>query len=122
MSMSQFESGKDDARRQRGRDRMKEIAREDEAERQRVESQLVADFGRVPSAIEACVIEQIAARMVRARRLRQQGRDDTEQSRLIAQLLRSIGLKPAAPAAKPDPRRDLDELFAEVTAESEAQP
>jgi hypothetical protein len=101
----------------RGWARQQELARESEVQRQRVESALVADFGRAPFAIEACVIEQISARMVRARRLRQQGRDDTEQSRLIAQLLRSIGLKPQHGTAPP---QESDEEYLERTAREAA--
>jgi hypothetical protein len=62
------------------------------------------------TAIERTVIEQISARVVKARRLRRQGRDDSEQARLIAQLVRSIGMKPA-PAAQTDPGQALREYL-----------
>jgi hypothetical protein len=76
---------------------MRELRAEAEAERQAEAAALIAALGHAPNAIERTVIEQISARTVRARQLRQRGRDDTEQSRLIAQLLRSIGLRPQAP-------------------------
>jgi hypothetical protein len=91
---------------------MRELARQDEEERQREAEALTHDLGHIPNAIERAVIEQISARVVKARRLRRQGRDDSEQSRLIAQLVRSIGMKPA-PAAQTDPSQALRDYLAE---------
>jgi hypothetical protein len=94
----------------RGWARQQEIAAQAEAERQQEAAALVAALGHEPNAIERTVIEQISARTVRARQLRRNGRDDTELSRLIAQLLRSIGMKPAPAASKPtDPRANAVE-------------
>jgi hypothetical protein len=94
------------------------MAAEDEAERQAEAAKLVAGLGHPPTAVEQLVIEQLSARVVAGRRLRRQGRDDSEQSRLVAQLLRSIGLKPAV-APPPDPMQQLNTIFDEIAAERE---
>jgi hypothetical protein len=86
-------------------------AAEDERARREIEAGLVAGLGHAPNAIEATVIEQIAARTVRGRHLRRLGRDDTEQSRLVAQLLRRIGM-PAAPQQPDDSSNSAAEWLA----------
>jgi hypothetical protein len=98
----------------RGAARKRQLAVEDEAERQALEAKLLADLGHPANAIERAVIEQIAARMVRARRLRANGRDDSEQSRLIAQLVRSIKL---APPATPEVQESLSDYLARTAKE-----
>jgi hypothetical protein len=102
----------------RGQARLRQLAAEAEAEREAEAARLTAGLGHPPTAIELIVIEQLAARTVAGRRLRRQGKDDTEQSRLIAQLLRSIGLKPAV-APEPDPMQALNTIFDEIAAERE---
>jgi hypothetical protein len=88
----------DQPRLSRGWRRMQEIAHESEAERRAIEAGLVADLGRPATAVDRIAIETLSAAMVRARRLRAKGKGDTEQTRLIAQLLRATGIK-SAPAA-----------------------
>jgi hypothetical protein len=82
---------------------MHEMRREDEAKRQRLVAGLLAELGRPAGAAET-----LAATVVRADRLRMAGRSDLEERRLIVQLQRALGLKPA-PAAphKPDSRQAL---------------
>jgi hypothetical protein len=77
----------DQPRLSRGWHRMQEIARESEAERRVIEAGLLVDLGRAATAVDRIAIETLSAAMVRARRLRATGKNDTEQMRLIAQLL-----------------------------------
>jgi|SRR6516165_9306807 len=95
----------DQPRLSRGWRRMQEIAHESEAERRLIEAGLLADLGRAPSAVDRIAIETLSAAMVRARRLRATGKNDTEQTRLIAQLLRSTGTKLAPAAGTVIPRQ-----------------
>ena len=88
----------DQPRLSRGWRRMQEIAHESEVERRVIEAGLLADLGRPATAVDRIEIEALSAAMVRARRLRATGKNDTEQTRLIAQLLMATGIKPA-PAA-----------------------
>jgi hypothetical protein len=88
----------DQPRLSRGWRRMQEIAHESEAERRVIEAGLLADLGRPPTAVDRIAIETLSAAMVRARRLRATGKNDAEQTRLIAQLFRATGIK-SAPAA-----------------------
>ncbi|MGJ5082728.1 hypothetical protein [Bradyrhizobium sp. HKCCYLS3013] len=92
---------------------MKEITLETEAARQHVEADLLASLGRAPTPLDRIAAEQISAAVVRGRRLRASGRDDTGQRQQIAQLMRASGFKPAPPAStankpKPTSIHDLD--------------
>jgi hypothetical protein len=86
-----------------GRARSRELAAEAAAERAPLEAELRESLGRIPNAVDKLAIETIAATAVRARRLRADGRNDAEERRLLTQLLRATGLRPApaAPAAPP---------------------
>jgi len=86
-----------------GRARMRQLAAEAAAERAPLEAELRESLGRIPNAVDKLAIETIAATAVRARRLRADGRNDAEERRLLTQLLRATGLRPApaAPAAPP---------------------
>ena len=88
----------DDDKRKRGAARMKQLAAEAEAERQALADEIIAGLGRPANALDRIAIESIASAAVRARQLRAAGRDDLEQQRLIAQLLRATGLRPDKPA------------------------
>jgi hypothetical protein len=90
----------DQPRLSRGWRRMQEIAHKSEAERRVIEAGLLADLGRPPTAVDRIAIETLSAAMVRARRLRATGKNDAEQTRLIAQLFRATGIKPS-PARLP---------------------
>ena len=52
-----------------------------------IEAELLIDLGRPANAVDRIAIETLSAAMVRARRLRAMVRNNTEQIRLIAQLL-----------------------------------
>jgi len=86
------------AGRQRGLARMKEIALEDADRRRRLVADLIADLGRIPTALDRMSIENLAAAHVRAERLRSSGRSDIEERRVVLQAQRALGMKPA-PAA-----------------------
>ena len=80
----------------RGWRRMQEIAHESETERRAIEAELLVDLGWPLTAVDRIVIETLSAALIRARRLRAMGKNDTEQMRLIAQLFRATGIKSAA--------------------------
>jgi hypothetical protein len=77
-----------------GRRRQLQIAREDEAKRQRLVAELLAELGRPAGAVDRVSAETLAATVVRADRLRMAGRSDIEERRLVVQLQRALGLKP----------------------------
>lgn len=78
----------------RGRARMRELAAENEIERKAVEVELLASLGRAVTPLDRIAAESISAAVVRGRRLREHGRDDTAQRQQVAQLMRASGLKP----------------------------
>jgi hypothetical protein len=98
-----MDEGPDDSKRppRNGRARSRQLAQEAAAERAPLEAELRESLGRIPNAVDKLAIETIAATAVRARRLRADGRNDAEERRLLTQLLRATGLRPApaAPAA-----------------------
>jgi hypothetical protein len=101
------------ARPARGWKRMRQIRAADEAERKALADQLAAGVGRPVTAIDQVAITAIAATTVRADRLRLIGKSDLEERRLLAQLLRTSGIRPAPPAApKADPMADLQSYLA----------
>jgi predicted kinase len=73
----------DDGRLARGRARIRELAVENETERQAEQAALLADLGREPSRTELLLIETTAAQVVEARKLRRLGRSSEMQDRLI---------------------------------------
>src|SRR5258705_3831789 len=89
--------------RARGLARMKEIASEDAVTRHRLVAELLEGLGRAPTAVDRVTVETLAATVVRADRLRSAGRSDLEERRLVVQLQRAIGLRPAPaePAKEP---------------------
>jgi hypothetical protein len=107
-----------DTIKKRGWARMHEIRAEDEAKRQQLVAELVAGLGRHASALDRITIETLATTCIRADRLRSSGRADFAERKLILQLQRGLGLKPAAPAA---PRAEtMDEYLARTAAEARA--
>ena len=98
--MSSLSTPKNDQPRlSRGWRRMQEIAHESETERRAIEAELLVDLGRPPTAVDRIVIETLSAALIRARRLRAMGKNDTEQMRPIAQLFRATTIK-SAPAIR----------------------
>ncbi|WP_407152251.1 hypothetical protein [Bradyrhizobium sp. ORS 86] len=100
------------AGRARGVRRMREIAAEDQAKREKLTAELLADLGRVPSALDRVNVASLAAAHVRAERLRTRGRSDLEERRQITQLMRATGLRPQpVTAPQVDPVKELDDYF-----------
>jgi len=95
----------------RGAARMKELAQESARERIALAADLLADLGRPPTAADRIAVETIAATAIRARQLRAFGRNDAEERRLLAQLIRASGLKPA-PIEPPKPPTLAEQLAA----------
>jgi hypothetical protein len=93
-----------------GSKRMRELASKAAVERDALVLEILSGLGRPPSALDKIAAESIAAASLRARDLRAMGRDDLEQQKMIAQLLRATGLKPdkKAPPAPPT----MEELLA----------
>jgi hypothetical protein len=104
------------AGRLRGIARMKQIAVEDAAKRQHLVTELLEGLGRTPTAMDRVTIETLAAAHVRADRLRMAGRSDLEERRLIIQLQRAAGFKPAPPAV-PKPISYSEKLAAQIAAQ-----
>ena len=88
-----------------GRARRRELAAQFEAERREVEAGLLRDLGRPATERDRLAVENLSATVVKARWLRRDGRDDSDERRLLVQQMRGLGLKPAPAetAAKPDP-------------------
>jgi hypothetical protein len=85
-------------KRTRGYARMKELAAENEAARQVEVAKLVAGLDHEPSPIELVLIGEIAALLVRGRKLREYGRDREAEAigRLIIRAIGRLGIKPGA--------------------------
>jgi hypothetical protein len=96
----------DDVAPKRGAARMRQLATEDRAKREELEAELITGLGRSPAAIDRLAITTLAATAVRAERLRQAGKNDAEERRLVAQLIRTTGLRPAPASAPVAPTSD----------------
>jgi hypothetical protein len=104
----------------RGRDRMRELAAEAEAERKGEESVLIEEvvdaFGRAPTRAEAVLLENAAALVVLGRKLRRMGKlaESENTARLLARILRQLGVVDADPnrpkRRKPAPASEADVL------------
>lgn len=84
-------------------------ARREEAERACEAAALAADLGHPPSAAERMLIDEAAALVVRARRLRRQGEPADDVARLLTRILSKLAIKPGKPAAG----SNLDRYLAE---------
>jgi hypothetical protein len=71
--------------RAQGRARMKQIAAENEIEIARIRSELIAGLVRAVPA-DQLLAEQIAVSLVRSRRLRSNGKDDSAERQLLLKL------------------------------------
>jgi hypothetical protein len=89
--------------RARGRARMQEIAAENKAIISGNVESTLALLGRPATALERMQAEALCSLLLRASRLRDQGRDDLEPLREAGALMREIhwlrGPQPAAPSA-----------------------
>jgi hypothetical protein len=93
-SMSRIVSG--DPRGVRGRARAREIVAENQVEIDKIVAHLVAGLGRQPTGAEQVQAEVIAATVIKSRRLRAKGQDDTGQRRILLKLMTGpFGLAPA---------------------------
>jgi hypothetical protein len=79
----------------RGKAAMQARAREDEAAIAVEIGNIASDFGRQPSYSERVLVEQMAAEIVRSRRLRSFGRsaEASECTRLISRIAAQLGLR-----------------------------
>jgi hypothetical protein len=79
--------------------RRRELREINAAEVEQITAQLIAGLGRAPIGGEVVAAEVIAATTVKARRLREQGRDDGEERRQLRQLLAftPFGVTPPTP-------------------------
>jgi hypothetical protein len=94
----------------RGYARMRELSKQEAADRENLEAALIAELGRKPSTLDAVAVELFAATVARARRLRNVGKSDAEERTRAIQLIRATGLRPPPPttdAAKFDIRSQL---------------
>jgi hypothetical protein len=60
---------------------------------------LLAGLGREPTGVDRVSAEALASAMVNLRRKQALGVDDTEELKMVTQLLRATGLTPPPPAA-----------------------
>jgi hypothetical protein len=63
-----------------------------------LKADLIAGLGREPTAIDRISIDTLVATVIRAARLRTQGKNDHEERKLVSQLIRATGLRPAPPS------------------------
>jgi hypothetical protein len=102
---------------------MHEMRREDQAKRQRLVAELLAELGRPAGAVDRVTAETLAATVVRADRLRMAGRSDLEERRLIVQLQRALGLRPPpAGPQKVDPLKAIEQHAARLASAPEGRP
>jgi hypothetical protein len=100
----------------RGWKRVREIKSAAERELNGLKAALIDCLGREATAVDVVAIEALASATVSARKQRARGKSDREDLRLVAQLLRATGLRPA-PAAAPAPL-SLEATLAEIAAEA----
>jgi hypothetical protein len=104
-------------RKKRGWARMRELNDHDAAERQALETELFANLGRTPVAIDRIAVETLVASVIRARRLRAGGKSDAEERKIILQSIRATGIRPPPPAA---PAEEVDDPYGLLLAPDEA--
>jgi hypothetical protein len=97
--MSRITSG--DPRGAQGSARMRKIIAENQADIAQIVAHLLAGLKREATGAEVVQAEVIAATVVRSRRLRAKGQDDTSQRRLLVRLMDGcFGLVPEPPPAE----------------------
>jgi hypothetical protein len=97
----------------RGWARARELSIAAEAERKAIEEGLFASLGRTPTAVDVIAIETLSSAFLGARRKRAAGRNDLESLKLITQLLRATGLRPAPPKIEKEFVNPFAGLFAD---------
>ncbi len=83
----QIVDGHNDPRSLKGVERRRELREQNATEVEHITAELLAGLGRPPVGGETIAAEVIAATTVKSRRLREQGRDDGEERRLLRELL-----------------------------------
>jgi hypothetical protein len=87
----------------RGAKRMRELAIGYESTRLTLEANILGEIGRTPTTLDRIAAEALASAVVGARRKRATGQHDSEQLKLVAQLMRASGLRPGPASAAPPP-------------------
>ena len=101
----------------RGRARMRELAQQSAAERDKLAAEILAGLGRAPSAIDRIAAANLAALHVRANRIEASGRDASAIRKQIIQATRATGFKPQPAASqKPAPLKAIDDHLARQRA------
>jgi hypothetical protein len=86
----------------RGGRRMRELATVYESSRLELEADILREIGRAPTTLDRVAVEALSSAVIGARRKRAAGQHDSEQLKLVAQLMRASGLRPG-PASAPTP-------------------
>ena len=84
-----------DAPRARGKRRMKQLTVSYERDRAALQAALLSDLGREATTIDRVAAEALSSALIGSRRKRAAGHYDTEMLKLVTQLLRATGMKPA---------------------------
>jgi hypothetical protein len=79
----------------RGKKRMRQLVPAYERDRAALQAALLSDLGREPTTIDRVAAEALSAALISSRRKRAAGRHDLEALKLVTQLLRATGMKPA---------------------------
>jgi hypothetical protein len=105
----------------KGRAHQLQQAIQNETERKALEAELLVNLGRTPTAVDRAAVETLSGAMIKLRRLRERGYDDREQCRLVAQLLRTTGLRPDKPTKAPT-KSFVQRIEEEEAADGEVMP
>lgn len=102
----------------RGGKRARELGAAAEAERRKLEAEILNQVGGEPSTLHKIAAEALSSALINARRKRASGRYDSAELKLVAQLLRATGLKPPPMQAPAPP--SLEATLAAIVADEEA--
>jgi Ni,Fe-hydrogenase III large subunit len=105
----------------RGGKRMRELAGVYETTRIELEQNILSEIGRTPATLDRIAAEALSSAVIGARRKRAAGQHDSEQLKLVAQLMRASGLKPSPAKQAEEPVNPYAGLllFDEETASAE---
>jgi hypothetical protein len=88
-------SSNQDPPKARGKKRMGQLVPAYEKDRAALQEALLGDLGREPTTIDRVAAEALSSALIGSRRKRAAGRSDVEMLKLVTQLLRATGMKPA---------------------------
>lgn len=97
---------------------MKQLTASYEQDRAALQAALLSDLGREATTIDRIAAEALSSALIGSRRKRAAGRYDTEQLKLVTQLLRATGMKPAPGTGPTAP--SITDYLASLRAEDEA--